>query len=209
MIKEAQKQDRRWIVWMSLVVVAVVAAVAVSIWIQHEQIMSLADNSFSKTTSSDIAGHQRFADAYTKLTADNVFVYRNSQEILDILDKGSGVIFFCDPSSAWCQYYAPYLDKAAKNKRVEKVFYYNIAGGSKDEDIYHQIAKKVNTFLPDFQKDTISVPLVVFVNKGTIVAVDLETADGNVPAENPDDYWTVEALDDLVKRLGDDITLLK
>ena len=209
MVKEAQKQDRSWIVWMAIVVVAVVAAVGIAIWVQHEQIMKKVESSFAKTTDSDVAGHERFAEAYTKLTTDNVFVYRNSREARDILLEGSGIVFLCDPASAWCQDYALYLNEVAKNKEIKKVFYYNTPGGLKNSpDLYNEIAGIIHNNLQQEGKDRIDVPCTVFVSKGIIVAVDTETATESELDDVPEDYWTTERVEAFTQRIGGFIDLI-
>lgn len=210
MVKEAQKQDRGWIIWMAIVVVAVVAAVGISIWIQHEQIMKEVESSFSKSTDSDVTGHDRFAEAYTKLTSDNVFVYRNSSEIQKILQKGSGVVFFCDPASDWCQNYAPLLNDVAKAKNIEKVFYYNVVGGLKnDPNTYHEISKLVTGNMPTGEKDYTDVPCTVFVSNGIIVGIDTETATEVELEEGPEDYWTTERVETFTQRINGYIDLIE
>lgn len=202
MVKEAQKQDRSWIVWMAIVVTAVVAAVGIAIWLQHQEIMKRVDSSFAKTTESDVSGHERFAEAYPQLTAENVFVYRNSREIQEILQKGSGIVFLCDPANTWCQHYAPLLNETTKSKEVNKIFYYNTPGGLKKSPAdYKKIAEIINSAQSN-ESDVINVPCTVFVLNGKIIAIDTETAVDMSGDADPKDYWTPEHVEDFSNRIS-------
>ena len=69
---------------------------------------------------------QRFAKEYTTMTEDNYFVYRNIDEIIKILEHGTGVVYLGFPECPWCQAYVPMLNEVADIEGLEKIYYYNI-----------------------------------------------------------------------------------
>ena len=48
---------------------------------------------------------KNFASEYTNVTEDNVFVYRNVDEIIKIMEHGTGVVYLGYPECPWCQAY--------------------------------------------------------------------------------------------------------
>ena len=79
----------------------------------------------NKEKNTNIDG-KKFAEEYTSVTKDNVFVYRSAEEIINILEHGTGVVYLGFPECPWCTAYVPYLNEVAKANDVDKVYYYNI-----------------------------------------------------------------------------------
>ena len=65
---------------------------------------------------------KKFAEEYGSVTEDNVFVYRSIDEIINILEHGTGVVYLGFPECPWCTAYVSYLDEVAKDNDVEKVY---------------------------------------------------------------------------------------
>ena len=196
-----QEQDRKWIVWMSGVVVVIVVLVIVAIWIQHERMMNPAVSSFARTTNSDVTDHEKFAAEYKKLSADNVFVYRQEPEIVKVLEEGNGIAFFCTAADEWCQYYAPYLNEVAKAKGVEKIFYYDVANGrSMNSEEYRKIIEMLDgyTLFDDDGVKQIFIPNTFFVKDGKIIGNESDaTEEARGTDASPEEFWTDERIDDL------------
>ena len=51
--------------------------------------------------------NEKFANEYTEVGKNNVFVYRNANEIIKILEGGTGIVYFGFPECPWCQAYVP------------------------------------------------------------------------------------------------------
>lgn len=68
----------------------------------------------------------RFSQEYKEIDADNVFVYRDIDEIIKILENGTGVVYLGFPECKWCQRYVTYLNEVAQYEGIEKIYYYNI-----------------------------------------------------------------------------------
>ena len=135
---------------------------------------------------------KNLSDEYTSLPKDNLFVYRDSDEIIKILKNGTGIVFLGFPECPWCQAYAPILDEVAKEEGVEKIYYYNILEDrKKNTKEYKEMVKLLKKYL-DFDEEgneRIFVPEVAFVVKGLIVASDNETS--LISGETtPEEYWT-------------------
>ncbi len=148
---------------------------------------------------------KNFAEEYTSVTKDNVFVYRSAEEIINILEHGTGVVYLGFPECPWCTAYVPYLNEVAKASGVDKVYYYNILNDRKDNtDNY----KKMVDILKDYLKfdeegnKRIYAPSVIAVKDGEILDFDDETAWDTKGYKTPEEYWKNEDLEGLKEKLA-------
>ena len=56
---------------------------------------------------------QKFAREYKEVSENNVFVYKNIDEIIQIMEEGTGIVYLGFPECDWCQAYVKYLDEVA------------------------------------------------------------------------------------------------
>ena len=69
---------------------------------------------------------QKFSEEYSSISDDNVFVYASFDEIIEVLDGGSGIVYLGFPECQWCDAYVPYLNEVAEDVGISKILYYNI-----------------------------------------------------------------------------------
>ena len=148
---------------------------------------------------------KRFATEYTSVSIDNPFVYKNGQEIADIIEYGTGVIFLGFPSCPWCQAYAGYLADVAKETGLKTINYFNVQDARKNNTEEYQ--KLVNLLGSNLQYDEngarrIYVPDAVFVVDGRIVGNDLESSKDTAGESDPKSYWTEDRVSALKSRLS-------
>ena len=151
-----------------------------------------------------------FASEYTQVDEDNVFVYKNAKEIIQILENGTGVVYLGFPECKWCQAYVPYLDEVAKENNIDKIYYFNIREDrEKNTADYKKIVELTSDFLlyNDEGEKRVFVPDVYVVLDGEILSHNNETS---MITEDilPIDYWTDEKLDNLKKTLKEMFTPL-
>lgn len=158
----------------------------------------------NKEKNTDIDG-KKFAEEYTSVTKDNVFVYRSAEEIINILEHGTGVVYLGFPECPWCTAYVPYLNEVAKANDVDKVYYYNILNDRKNNTGNY---KKMVDILKDYLKfdeegnKRIYAPSVIAVKDGEILDFDDETAWDTKGYETPEEYWKNEDLEGLKEKLA-------
>ena len=149
----------------------------------------------------------RFAKEYadSQVGEDNVFVYKNIDEIINILKYGTGVVYLGFPECPWCQAYVKYLNETAKDANIEKIYYFNILEDRKNNtEKYQEI---VSILGDNLQRDDegnlkVFVPNVSFVVNGKITGNDYETSLDTKGFENPSDYWTEEEVSELENTLS-------
>ena len=154
-----------------------------------------------ETTPTDA---EKFAKEYPSMPDDNVFTYATVDEIIDVLDGGSGIVYLGFPECQWCEAYVPYLNEVAKDVGISEILYYNIREDrSNNSENYQRIVELLDGYLQNDEDGNprIYVPAVIFVNNGTMVGFDDETSLDTGGFTNPDDYWTEEEVNDLKSRL--------
>lgn len=154
----------------------------------------------------------RFAEEYTKVGEDNVFVYRSIDEIIKIMKNGTGVVYLGFPECPWCQTYAKYLNEVAESVGIEEIYYFDILEDRQNNtEKYQEIVKLLDDNL-EFDEEgnrRVYVPNVSFHVNGKIIGNDLETAYDTKGFENPADYWTEDEVNDLKKTLIKYMTSVK
>lgn len=142
----------------------------------------------------------KFKEEYTEVDEDNVFVYRSIDEIINILEKGTGVVYLGFPECKWCQRYVKYLNEVAKEMDVEKIYYYNIKEDRENNTSdYQKIIELLGDYIEYDEEGNprIYVPEVIYVNKGNIVAHDNETS---MESGDVDEYWSQDKINSLKER---------
>ena len=135
----------------------------------------------------------KFSKEYTSVSKDNVFVYRSKDEIINILEHGTGIVYLGYPECPWCMAYVPLLNEIAKNEGLEKIYYYNIREDRKNNtEFYQKVVSILNDYLnyDEEGKKRIFVPNVTFVKEGKIIFNDNETS--LISEGTPSEYWTEE-----------------
>ena len=163
----------------------------------------------NKDTKTQITDALKFSEEYTEVPKDNVYTYKTSEEIIKILENGTGTVLLGFPECPWCQRYVVYLNEVAKDIGIEKIYYYNILEDRKNNtDTYKKIVSLIGDYLQYDEEGNkkIYVPAVIGVNKGEIVGFDDETSYDTKGFETPQEYWNEESVNNLKTKLNDIIT---
>lgn len=157
-----------------------------------------------KKDDNKIDDAKKFKTEYTNVTSDNPFVYRSVDQIINILEKGTGVVYLGFPECPWCQAYVPYVEEVAKKVGIDKVYYFNIKEDRKNNtEEYQKIVKILDVYLPndDEGNKRIYVPAIIVVQNGKIIEFDDETSKDTKGYKTPEEYWKNENLDALKTKL--------
>lgn len=145
-----------------------------------------------RISKNNIRDNEKFANEYTDVAKNNVFIYKDIKEIIKILENGTGVVYFGFPESTWAQIYTPILNDAAKENGIERIYYYNIKNiRSKNTSEYQKLVKILKNYLSkdDEGNKRIYVPDVYIVKDGKILSHNNETSIMINDIE-PKEYWT-------------------
>jgi len=135
---------------------------------------------------------KRFSDLYKMVENDNLFIFADATDILDITNGRSGVILMGFPSNKWMNNYADILNDAAKEVGIDKIYYYDFQKDREESNgTYETIVNKLKVYAPvnDEGIQDISAPTVVIVKNGDVIGYfdDTATLKGNV---TPEIYYT-------------------
>lgn len=167
-------------------------------------------NNSSKKDDNLKSDSYKFAEEYKMTDAsgdnvENVFTYRSMNQIIKILENGTGIIYLGFPECPWCQQYVYYLNDVAKSKGLKKIYYKNILNDRKNNTSeYQKVVSLLNDYLQydDEGNKRLYVPAVIAVKDGKIVGFDDETAWDTKGYKTPVEYWKNEDLDALKQKLG-------
>ena len=153
----------------------------------------------------------KFVSEYTLLEENHVFKIINIDESINILNNKTGILFFCNPGSDWCQHYAKILDDIAVENQIETIYYVDIKD---DRHINSNKYRKIVTIMQDHldSDDTgnkrLSMPNLTFVKDGKIIANDNRTS--LVSSDTtPEEYWTRENILTFKNNIIESILLLE
>ena len=184
------------IIIMGIIIVVLLAVVI---------FLLVRDNSNDNNNNNEITDAEKFAEEYTLVPDDNVFVYSSVDEIIDILENGTGVVYLGFPECKWCSQYVVYLNEVAKERNISEIHYYNIREDrSNNTENYQTIVSLLEEYLTLDEEGNprIYVPAVIFMNNGEIVGFDDETSYDTGGFSSPSEYWSDEEVLDLKSRLN-------
>jgi len=190
-----------------VIIACVLASAGFASLMFNKATLSDAEPEFEKPALSDA---ERFSSEYLLIDDDNIFVYKDAQQTIDILTSGTGIVFLGFPTCPWCQAYVVLLQGAAKQMGAKEIFYHDIFDDRTDSsDAYQRLVeiKESHLLLDDDGNPRIYVPDVTFVKDGEIVGHDNETC--TMSDMDPSDYWTLSKVDALQERLRGMIKLIQ
>jgi hypothetical protein len=138
----------------------------------------------------------KVSNEYDLLDNNNIYIYKSADEIANILNNGTGVIFFCIKENKWCQYYAKYLNNVSVANGINKIYYLNIKQDRNyNTNGYRKIVEKLKDYLPtdDEGNKKILTPNVIFVKNGNIIGFNNDTA-GIISNITPTEYWSDDVI---------------
>lgn len=196
-----------------LITIAILILLGLGGFILFRCLQGSANNPNSSTDNPDssdgvatetVSDATKFASEYPSVDADNVFVYRNADEIIQIMDKGTGVVYLGFPECPWCQAYVKYLNEVAKETGIKKIYYYNISADRKNNsENYQKIVAKLKDHLQydEEGRPRIFVPNVSFHVRGELIGNDYETSLDTHGLKDPAEYWIKEEVSNLRQTL--------
>lgn len=132
------------------------------------------------------------------LPDENSFIYASYEEVMTLLEKGTGVIYFGFPTCPWCRNIVELLEETAKEDRVDTIYYFNareyrdnkrlteqgeIETVTEAKEGYAELLAALGDYastyegLGDESIKRLYFPTVVFVKNGEIIAFHEGTVD--------------------------------
>lgn len=114
------------------------------------------------------------------ISESNPIKYATFDEIVEVLTKGTGVVYFGFPGCPWCRNVIPVLFDVAKENNVDTIYYFNPREIRSDgDDAYQKLITILNDYLEENDEGvkTLYVPDVYFIKDGKIMGNHLSTVD--------------------------------
>lgn len=151
-----------------------------------------------------------------EIDKENGVKYVSFSELMDVLENGTGIIYFGFPECPWCRNAVPVLIDAAKQMELENIYYFNAHDirdekELKDEEIittkegtkeYYELVDALDDVLTPYEGledeniKRLYFPTTVFVMGGKIVGSHIGTVDS---VENPYKKLTKKEETELLK----------
>ena len=132
--KKTKTQTRKQ--WLIIVVIVLATASLTAWWCMRKADQSAKKREQSTAALSDAA---KFKQRYPQVADDNRFAYVSPDEIKQIFEHGSGLVFLGFKECPWCQKLAPMIDEAAKAEGLDKVYYMDIRQARANNDATYQM----------------------------------------------------------------------
>ncbi len=177
---------------------------------------SVTNEKYKEQQLSNMTDAQRFKQEYEELNSSSVNMqiseqnpikYATINEIFDVLENKTGIVYFGFPGCPWCRNMLPVLLEFAKNNDIDTIYYLNPREVSDEEH-----SKLIDT-LKDYLETnangdlTLYVPDVYFVKDGKIIGHHLSTVstqtDPYVPLTEEQKEELLKIFDDLFVKIGD------
>lgn len=134
---------------------------------------------------------EKFSSLYNMVSDDNLYVFCDATDVLNIIDGRSGIILMGFPSNKWTNYYANILDLVSKELDVDKIYYYNFQKDREESNgTYETIVNKLDVYVTVDDEGTkdLRAPTVLIVKDGEIIGYfdDTSTMKGVI---TPEDYY--------------------
>ncbi len=146
----------------------------------------------TKSYDIEISDNIRFANEYKDISKNNIFIYTNENQVLEILNGKSGILFMGFSSNIWSHYYAEYLNEMGIQNGIKEIYYYDFYKDRQvNNKIYNQIVDKFKNYLPmkDSGYKELCAPIVTIVKNGEIIYFNNDICElkGDIL---PEDYFT-------------------
>ena len=154
-------------------------------------------------TDASRSDSEKFAAEYHDVASDNRYVYATNEQILEVFESGSGIVYLGFPECPWCQKFVPLIDTAAREEQLDKIYYFNIRTARSDnDDTYQKIVEHLKDYLQtdDDGNPRIYTPDITAIRDGEVVG-RFKQEPSESGQNTPDTYWTDERKERAVTQL--------
>lgn len=121
--------------------------------------------------TEEVTDAEIFAAEYA-ISTKNVFKYATIDEVFDILNGGTGIIFFGNPDQEGCLEAVKIFSKLVDKHKISEVYYYDpslIISDNSSE--YHKLLDllKGNLDIAEDEEMILNVPAVYFIRNGELI----------------------------------------
>lgn len=192
---------KKYIILIVSFIVCVILSLLIGKYIDNNSDYSTDEIKFKEeyesinNTEWEISGYKgNYLDI--SIPKNNLIKYANNDNIVDLLNKGTQVIYFGNAKCNWCRSAVSVLIDIAIEKELDEIYYYDFfslrdayeEGSNKDlVKLYEDIISKLDNFIDKTfdenskvaGKKRLSAPTVVIVSNGKVEDVHYKTVDSH------------------------------
>lgn len=113
--------------------------------------------------TEELTDAEKFANEYS-ISKKNPFQYATMDDVLELFENKSGILFLGNSDSEWSTFGARVLNKVLKEEKISQVYYFNPDRiKNKKKEKFKKICK-----LLDLDKDS-SLPIVYIISDGKVI----------------------------------------
>lgn len=203
-------KNKFWVWYIPLLVIVCLVVGVLLIEAKNKETVNTGNNSDAvkfNNEYSELNGKVNDSNGsyYPEVTVgdNNPFVYASIDDIKELFDGGTGVIYFGFPNCPWCRNLVPVLNQAISQTSISKVYYFNILdirskitvnddntlNVTKGNDFYYYLLEKLDSNLTEYyvknskgkeidtKEKRLYAPTVVFIKEGNVVGMHEGTVD--------------------------------
>lgn len=141
--------------------------------------------------AEEVTDAEIFASEYA-ISKNNVFKYANVDEVISLLEEGTGIIFFGNSDQECCSSFVKLFSDLVDKEGIEEVYYYNPTVIQDDyTDEYVELINLLgdNLTITDEGDSYLTIPSVYFIRDGNIIGYnDNASLIMNVEDEKLDEF---------------------
>lgn len=127
--------------------------------------------------TEELTDAEKFANEYS-VSKENPFKYIDIDEVLDILENKSGIIYFGNSDCEWCITSAEVLTEALNEEDIKEVYYYNpVTIKDKENEKYKKLLNILKEYLESDEDGNpeLNILDVYFIKNGQIIGHSNDT----------------------------------
>lgn len=144
------------------------------------------------TSFNDLNHAEKFSDEFNLVSTDNVFIYKNANEVVNLIKKDGIILFGTTMNSEWTGYLAKYINEVALDSEISEVYYYDYyLDRLNNNGNYELIVEYLHDYLftNDLGETEIYGPSLFVIKNGKVIYYfdDTTFVRGSVSIN---DYWS-------------------
>ena len=126
-------------------------------------ILIFSVNGCSVKKTAELTDAEKFANEYS-ISVENPFKYATLNEVLNLVQNDSGILFLGDSDSEWSTFGVQTLNKVVTDAKIDEVYYFN------PETVRNKDSKQYKNLAELLQLDEeSSLPIVYVIIDGKVV----------------------------------------
>lgn len=128
-------------------------------------------SSIKVSNKNKMDDNEKFSVEYN-VSKNNPFKYARVHDVIDLLEDGSGIVYFADSDDEKSQYYTELILDTLNSSDLDEINYYNPSNIKENNTKnYKEIVSILKDYLPEDENSNVylDIPNLIFVKDGKII----------------------------------------